>query len=208
MQNFPKVIFIDWYKTLSFSHFWEHLEDQKIENFIFAKENRFLIDSWMRGNFSAEEICQIIANNTNLNFDFIFAELVLSAKKLTLVDKKIPNLISKIRNKGIKTIVATGNMDTFRRFTIPSLKLENIFDDFLISSELGLMKFETEENKIPFFEKYLQGNNLKYSDVVLLDDKTDKTGVYEKLGFKIEKIDSTKKLLKLLNHFSNHPLYT
>lgn len=82
-------------------------------------------------------------------------------------------------------MIATDNMDTFERFTIPAMKLNELFDDFLISHSLKVLKEDIQENSISFFDEYLNKNKLTYQETVLLDDCIEKTGTYDKLGLNI-----------------------
>ena len=198
----PKIIFIDWYKTLSNSLFWEQSNDFKTISQWLFKENSNLINPWMKGEYTAEAICKKIAFGTKLDFNQIFNSLIESCQKMSYSRPEIPRLIKNIRKKGIKVVIATDNMDTFSRFTKPGLKLGNIFNDFLISYDLKILKQETELESIPFFEKYLQDRGLKNEEVVLIDDGDDKTGVYGKLGLKIDLVKSSNDVVNFLEKYS------
>lgn len=211
MHNLPKVIFIDWNKTLSDSFFWWHLQNvmhphnkhlEAIEKSMFQK-NRHLINPWMRGEYTLEDIVKILSDDSGVSQDIILNELVESCRQMQYVSEEIPELINKIRNKGIKMVIATDNMDTFERFTVPSMRLKDIFDDFLISHSLRVLKGDVQENSIPFFDGYLNKNNLTYMETVLLDDCADYTGVYDRLGLQIIQITSPEKLVNVLKEYAS-----
>jgi len=211
MHNLPKVIFIDWNKTLSDSFFWWHLQNvmhphnkhlEAIEKSMFQK-NRHLINPWMRGEYTLEDIVKILSDDSGVSQDIILNELVESCRQMQYVSEEIPELINKIRNKGIKMVIATDNMDTFERFTVPSMRLKDIFDDFLISHSLRVLKGDVQENSIPFFDGYLNKNNLTYMETVLLDDCADYTGVYDRLGLQIIQIISPEKLVNVLKEYAS-----
>ncbi len=72
-----------------------------------------------------------------------------------------------------KCVIATDNMDTFTRFTVPALRLSEHFDGILNSFERGVLKQDIDEqnpDRIPFFDEYLREYNLQCEDVVLTDD--------------------------------------
>lgn len=209
-ENKPKVLFIDWHKTLSYSFFWSQLSEKDhpynnyhhiINQWLFEK-NIHLIENWMKGLFNTEQICQKISTENNLNEQIIYNALKESSEKMKLCSPRIVDIIKNIRQQGISVIIATDNMDTFRKFTIKSLGLDKIFDDFLISNELGVLKYEVENNAIPFFDNFLKANNLRYEDVILLDDSEEKSGIYEKLGFKIYLVKNTEELINYLEKFT------
>lgn len=204
-----KTIFIDWDKTLSTSIFWEQMKNSsntrncdfdRLEEFVF-KQNKHLVSDWMLGKYNSEEICQKISEAIGLNYKTVFNELVISASNMVFVDFRIPEVLKKIRKKGVKLVVATDNMDTFRRFTIPGMKLYNFFDDFLISNELECFKYNISDEKIPFFENFMKIHELAYNEVTLVDDSVEKSGCFSKIGFKIENIKSKEDLLNCLNEY-------
>lgn len=207
----PKVIFIDWNKTLSNSRFWEQLEDVNhkhhnhhlgIIDSLFV-ENKNLITPWMQGKLTAEDICNAIAENTGIDAEIIFDELVESAKNMTFVSEEIPELINSIRAKGIKVVIATDNMDTFNRFTVKSMDLENLFDDILNSYALKAMKGDFENNKSLFFDDFIKRNNLSYAKTVLLDDSTSNSDPLTSLGMKTIQITSPKNLIYNLKYYAS-----
>jgi len=208
-KNKPKVLFLDWNKTLSHSLFWSQLSEPNhiyghyhkiITEWLFNK-NSHLIDSWMRGEFTAEQICQFIATENALDYGIIWQTLKESCENMSLCSPKIIDLVKNIRQQGIKVIVATDNMDTFRRFTTQGLGLDKIFDDFLVSCDLGVLKYDINKQVIPFFDAFMKTNNLNYEEVVLIDDSAEKSGVYNELGFNIVLIKDTYDLLDQLQKY-------
>lgn len=207
----PKVIFFDWNKTLSVSLFWSHMNPysghkyasyhKKLITALFV-DNKNLINPWMRGEYDTKQIMDILSPLVGLSSKILEEELIISCKNQSYVDPVVPKLIGEVKNKGIKVVIATDNMDTFRNYTVPSMNLETLFDDLLISCELKTLKGDHDEDSIPFFNQYLSKNDLTYKDVVLLDDCTDETGVYEKLGLKINQITSSKVLVSLLKAYA------
>ncbi len=204
-----KTIFIDWDKTLSTSVFWEqmknsdssHIHDfDRLEEFVF-KQNKQLVSDWMFGKYNSEEICKKVSKSIGLNYKTVFRELVMSTANMRFVDFRIPSILKRIRKKGLKLVIATDNMDTFRRFTIPGMKLYDFFDDFLISNELKCFKYHISGGKLPFFEDFLKTNKLSYKEVILIDDSVEKTGYFEKIGFRIKYIKDKKDLLNHLNEY-------
>ena len=202
-----KILFFDWSKTRSYSRFWEHLEDSQhphnregdiISSFLF-KDNRELLNPWMRGEINTHDILVQISEKTGIPYDFIREELAHSCRNMRLVSDEIAHLVQKVRNAGIRCVIATDNMDTFREYTIPQMNLGALFDDFLISCELGVLKFDIdkEHKRIPFFDAYLKEYNLSYGDVVLFDDCID-DGFYHEVGFQIVQVSKPPDLVMYL----------
>lgn len=203
-----KIVFIDWNGTLSHSRFWEQLSDpthelhethEKLENWLF-KENYSLIDDWMLGKLTAEEICQRIGNGITEQHQQIFESLVTSCQSMKFCDPRVPTLVSNLRKSGKKIVIASDNMDVFRRFTIPALQLSKIFDGFILSNEMGFYKYKSSGGNLPFFDKYLNSQGLSYQNAVLLDDSEEKTGTFNRLGFSIIKITTPASFVSALKN--------
>jgi len=195
-QKQYKTIFFDWNKTLSNSLFWSQLESPSHERHDWHKnivslvfiENKKLIDDWMRAKFDEKYIAELIYKRFGYSKEVVLADLAESCEDMQLVSSEILGLINNLKKKGTNCVIATDNMDTFLKYTIPALKLDSHFDDFLVSFEKRMLKFDVGENSIPFFDDYLKSHELSYGDVLLIDDCVDKSGVYAKLGLDILQI--------------------
>lgn len=206
-----KVVFIDWNKTLSFDLFWEHLSSadhpnhkhlDAIEKWLFI-DHRSVINPWMRGEVSLEMVVEEMSKDTGIDQKIITDELKHSCEIMTFCFAGIEDLIERIRKKGILVVVATDNMDTFSRFTAPTLKLDTIFDAVLNSHTIGHLKDDKEpSDNILFFDDFLESHNLSYEDCILLDDSPDSSGKYKKLGFSREFIDGPEKLERILESYA------
>jgi FMN phosphatase YigB (HAD superfamily) len=172
----PKVIFVDWYKTLSTSLFWvDHpkalltpQELSRVSRSLFDEPG--LIDLWMKGFTNSETVCAEASVRTNLDPYKILQELAYSAQHMELYDPEVSQIIQRVRNQGTKVVLATDNMDTFERWTAPSLKLGLVFDDIITSASRGALKSEFQGRRSPFFGHYLGQVALDYPDAVLIDD--------------------------------------
>jgi FMN phosphatase YigB (HAD superfamily) len=204
-----KVIFFDWHKTLCRSLFWEHLVEIKEEregwheaigSFLYSGKQEELLDDWQRGKVDMYDVVRKVSSATQLPEKGLLEELAESCKNMKFVSPEILPLVKKLREKGIRCVIATDNMDTFRKYTVPALKLDKHFDDILSSFDLRVLKKDVQTNprKIPFFDKYLQSHNFSYTDALLLDDHADKTGVYAKVGFDVLSHQNTEEFLENL----------
>ena len=205
-----KHILIDWNRTLSYSLFWSQLAEEnhpyykqykKISKYLFVRNND-LINLWMRGEFSSEDICNKLEKISGLDKEKIFEELIISAQNMKFVSPKVPSLVKKIRRKGHKVVVATDNMDTFMRFTFPAMNLKELFDGFLVSFELKHLKNDVKNNKLMFLESYIKEESVSPSDIVLLDDSVDMKNSYERAGIKVVTIKDPETLIKKLSEYA------
>ncbi len=211
MKKNPKVLFIDWHQTLSYSSFWSQLDDPKhpysvyyplIQRWLF-RDNIPLVDRWMRGAITYPEICGMVAAANGLEADVVRDTLEQSAAAMELCSDEVRSLIANIRNQGVKVILATDNMDTFSKITVRNLSLDRLFDGILVSSERGCLKYEVNDDSIPFFDPFLRAHNFAYAEAVLLDDSEDRSGTYQRLGFKITAIKNPAHLIEELRKYSN-----
>lgn len=193
-----KTIFFDWHNTLSNSLFWDQWKNpEHLRHNWYAPLSRYLLREnmptvmeWMRGKVSAEEVSAMLADHFGYSREIIFQDLKESCESMRLVSDDVLPLVQKLRKSGMKCVIATDNMDTFTRFTVPALRLSEHFDGVLNSFDIGSLKFDTNDGTIPFFDAYLEENSLNVKDVVLIDDCTDKSGAYKRRGFDIVQISS------------------
>lgn len=210
MPQNPRYIFIDWNKTLSYSLFWEHLKDNHseaellptIEEWLF-KDNRAIIEPWMRGQYSTKEIISKIAKGIQKSESLLWRELAWSCTNMTFCSNQVPALVRDIQQKNVKVVIATDNMDTFREFTIPAMQLDSLFDDFLISSEMGVLKNDIVDKRLVFFETFMQKHHLSNEEVVLFDDSLDTFNIYKEKRFPVVLIDSPSSLVNTLNQYAD-----
>lgn len=201
-----RVIFFDWNKTLSNSLFWEQLENPEherhdwsnnISTYLF-RDNKDLVNDWMRGLMSDRDVVEKIASHFNYSPEILLEDLAKSCRNMRLVSDEILHLVQKLRENGTICVIATDNMDTFMKYTVPALRLGKYFDDFLVSFDNKMLKFDVENNTIPFFDGYLKKNNLTYEDVLLIDDCVDTSGVYDRLKFSIFQVFTSNDLVEKL----------
>ncbi|GAB4144161.1 MAG: hypothetical protein OHK0017_02390 [Patescibacteria group bacterium] len=212
-----EIVFIDWFNTLSNGMFWEHWNDKDnqfhehikvLENFISQCKLNRKFDGWMRGKYSSEDICSELESILGIPKAKILNELFHSASNFKINDNRILTLVQNLREDGVRVVVATDNMDNFRIATIPGLKLEDYFDDFLISSEIGYVKKDEIEGKSIFFNDYLLKNEVDFSRTVLIDDGAEKDAVYARLGMQIWKIKSPEDVIQALRYIINKNMKT
>ena len=154
-----------------------------------------MLNPWMRGETTTGKVLDAIGRGTGIPKEVMEKELAESCRNMRFAFEELPGLIGDLKRQGIRCIVATDNMDTFREYTIPGMKLTELFDDFLISCELGTLKFDVDKEKgtIPFFDPFLSRECLNYEDVVLLDDCVD-GGFYAEKGFRIAQVNGPEEL--------------
>jgi len=180
-----KILFLDWNGTLSTSKFWGHLEKsteddkrlfEKIDKTLFG-ELRHLIKPWMRGEIKSEDVVKEVSDKSGIRYQRVLKQFIVGCKKMEYVDNKCVDLINKIRGNGVRVVIATDNMDSFVRWTVPSLGLNLVFDGILDSYTLKAMKNDFSEAGISlFFDSFIKSNGIGKGESVLIDDSEDKEG--------------------------------
>jgi FMN phosphatase YigB (HAD superfamily) len=171
-----KTLFVDFDGTICFDRFWQNLsydEYALVEDILF-KQNRDMIVDWMRGTYTAEDINHFVSEKTGIPYERLWGVFVDGCKSM-VVSQDILKQIDRLRGR-YYTVLVTGNMDSFDRFTVPSLKLAEYFDIIVNSYTEQVLKFE---NDGATFKKYLKGN---MNDAILIEDSQKSCDTFERLG--------------------------
>ena len=209
------AIFIDWNGTLSPTNFWSHLEksEKKKDRSLFKvwADTMFLkhkekIIPWMRGKYTTEEMLTFVSKDTRTQYSSIFEEFVVGCRRMEYSSPNIPVLIEQLRNRSAIVSIATNNMDSFSRWTVPSMKLDFLFDEILNSYNLKALKHDLDKMGRPlFFRDFFKKYSINPKDCYFIDDGEDKMGVISNLGMTYRKINKKisleKELRKLLSSF-------
>ena len=209
MQRY-KCLFVDWHLTLSKSIFWEHLSDPAhphhsifdyMQNALFrpSAPGRWLLP-WLRGQLTSEEVIASICQGTDFDAAFVLEELIVSCRRMSLVAQTIPASITSLRARGIRVVIATDNVDTFHRWTVPSLGLQEIFDGILSSYQLQAIKEDTDQaGQSLFFSSYLQAHHIGPGESLLLDDGDENFGnIIRQFGIDYRHIEPGRGLVPAL----------
>lgn len=203
-MNRYRCVFIDWHNTLSTTLFWDHLAHgnaasrhtcMQLRTSLF-EHHRDLINPWMRGAMSTESVMRLVAEDTGQSLDLVQSEFVAGCKQMTLVSPVIPSLVSALRAQGCLVIIATDNMDSFVRWTVPSLGLSDIFDGILCSSEIGGLKRDRDENgRSVFFGRMLETHGIQIEESLLLDDDVSAATTIQSFGIHVRHVSATFNLV-------------
>lgn len=175
------ILFIDFDGTLCHDRFWRNIDAdsfERIQNFLFS-ENKSVINDWMKGIYSSEDINQLISKELNIPFDKIWKVFVEDCKNMTISSDTL-NRIEKLR-KDYETILITDNMDCFTRFTVPAQKLDSFFDSIVNSFENKKFKGHNEGE---VFIQLTDRTNTKVEDCILIDNSKSACATFSKLGGK------------------------
>ena len=172
------LLLIDFYRTLSHDKFWRGLEKElreKVEHFIFGLHPE-LVEEWMEGKRTSEEINQLVAKEFSLDYGRLW-EIFVSDAKTMHIEKSDLDAISLLREKH-RVILVTDNMDSFGRFTIPAQRLNTYFDE-IVSSHSHRARKNRE-----LFENIVSGHRADISKSVLIDDSSEHCQAFTDIGGK------------------------
>jgi FMN phosphatase YigB (HAD superfamily) len=110
------------------------------------------------------------------------------------VEPELLNIIDSFRDR-YTVILITGNMDSFTRFTVPSLELEQYFD--VISNSYYEGRHKTDDNGALFI-KYTTKFAVNIADCLLFDDSDKVLDVFSLLGGDARKVMDAQDTLQQL----------
>lgn len=199
-----KAIFIDWNGTLSPTNFWSHLEKSEKQSdrdlFKLWADTMFVnhkdkIVPWMKGEYTSEDLLSLVSKETNTDFETLLKEFIIGCERMEYSSPNIPNLIKNLRDKSVVVAVATNNMDSFTRWTVPYMKLNTLFDEILNSFYLKAMKHDLNKSGQPlFFKDFFNRYNIEPTNCIFIDDGEDKMGVISNLGIDYRRVSASNTL--------------
>lgn len=155
---------------------------------------------WLRGQFTSEDVIADICQGTDFDSALVLQELIVSCQRMQLVAETIPAYVANLRAKGIRAVIATDNVDTFHRWTVPSLRLYDMFDAILSSYELQALKEDKDQaGQSLFFSSYLQEHHIGPGESLLLDDGDEQFGnIIRQFGIDYQHIEPGRGLVPAL----------
>lgn len=173
------ILFIDFDGTLCHDRFWRSLPGEqykKVQALLFGEERTYA-EEWMKGKWTAEEVNQFLAEKLGIPFDELWSVFVRDAETMN-VSKEMLETIDRLRDT-YTTILITVNMDSFERFTVPALRLEDYFDDISNSYHEGKFK---SDNDGEIFREYLMKYSAPVEHSILIDDSPGVCETFRSLG--------------------------
>lgn len=172
------TLFVDFDGTLCHDKFWRSLDPEileKIQAFEFGPTGT--ANKWMRGEFTSEEVNESIAKELGIPYDELWKTFVDNCSNMQ-VSQAVLEKINSLRST-YHTVLLTDNMDSFDRFTVPALQLENYFDMIVNSYSEKKSKMENEGELIL---DVLRRVDSTIESSYLLDNSKDICSLFETLG--------------------------
>ena len=206
------AIFIDWYGTLSTSLFWgqwsvpghsrnaTHMVIQRL--WVSDKGLRPLLVPWMRGELASEHFVAVTARHLEMDYEELLDAFIVGCQQMQFVSDEVIDLVRAIRWTGTRVYIATDNMDSFTRWTVPALNLtghDGIFDGVLNSYDLRCLKADRDEHGSScFFGPFLTTNGIAAGRSLLIYDSSSLEEIVPGFGMAFWKIDHERNLITAL----------
>ena len=181
-----KTLFLDWHETLSSDRFFDtlrHSNDSRqkniaarLEQFLFI-ENNDLVQQWMIGKTSSEDVIQLTAKSCDLDYKWLWPLFVADCKNMNLASGLREKIL--LLKEHYNVVLITGNMDCFNRFTRPQHNLDECFDLIINSCDQGYLK--TDHNGRAFADA-LKTYKMAAINSVLVDDSQTAGDIFTALG--------------------------
>jgi FMN phosphatase YigB (HAD superfamily) len=173
------ILFVDFDGTLCHDRYWRSLPPDmfaEAQQFLFGRDNSLVVE-WMLGKKTAEEINTILAKHLGVPSQDLW-ELFVDDCETMKVKQSTLDTINSLRSR-YTTILITGNMDSFTRFTVPALELDTYFDYITNSADAGVLK--SDESGKQFLD-LAKSSSVNIADCVLIDDSEKICALFECLG--------------------------
>lgn len=195
------ILFVDFDGTICLERYWRSLPDSQHEGIqkLLFRDDTTMAHDWMRGHYTAEEVNQYAAEKIGLDYDYLWNLFVDDCKTMH-VSKDVLERI-KALSSSYTTILITGNMDSFSRFTVPALSLEDYFNE--ISNSYYEGRHKTDDNG-QLFSKFTDKHGTPITDCVLLDDSDSVCTLFNQLGGTAMQVSVTVPVEQHLKTLENH----
>jgi FMN phosphatase YigB (HAD superfamily) len=181
------VLFVDWDGTLTQDLYWRSMEPayhKIVQSLLFGVDTR-RVHAWMRGGCTAEEVNRWLALQLGLPFQQVWDVFVQDCRTMQ-VDTELLMRLHALRGH-VTTVLMTGNMDSFTRFTVPALGLERYFDHISVSFDEGMHK---SDNDGELFLKYSNLLGIPIDACALVDDNSEICRIFRRLGGTAHQVSS------------------
>lgn len=190
-----KTLFIDFDGTICTDRYWRNVPSEtnvRIQSLLFENDTTMVHD-WMRGKYTAEEINEHVAKELSLNYPELWQAFVSDCQTM-YVPKEILEMVQALRDR-FTTVLMTGNMDSFSRFTVPALQLGTYFDYISNSYEEG--KHKTDDNG-SLFTDWAEKLEIPIEGCILIDDNQHCCETFSGLGGVVRKTTGLKNTVEIL----------
>ncbi len=132
---------------------------------VFTAENSELLNDWMRGKVSYQDIHTLVEQKTGIKAENLDRLLQDSVKRMSM-NHRMLTFTGKLRKKGVIVSLFTNNMDIFDSVSRWHHELDAYFDFIYSSSAYGQLKLENDT----LLNRALDDAKAAKSEVAFVDD--------------------------------------
>jgi len=136
------------------------------------------VQKWMRNQIDSAGINKLIAENTDVGYEKLNELYKESIRRMEL-EKEIIDFVKSLKQLGKKVGIVTDNMDVFTQITIPTHRLDTLFDIIINSADYGMLK-KDDDGKL--FDVALTALNENIESSLLIDDSETTIELYKRKG--------------------------
>ncbi len=140
--------------------------------------NTPLVEQWMRGEMSSEEINRIIAEACAIEFELLHEKFLESVRCMQL-DIQVKKIVQRLKTQGVTVGLVTNNMDVFSDITVANHKLDKLFHVIVNSSDYGMLK---KDDTGKLFDIALEKLGFDIQDSLVVDDSSIVINLYKNKG--------------------------
>ena len=139
--------------------------------------NPVLLGQWMVGAKKAQDIAAIVAEHVGVGADVVLERMAEAARGLQL-NEEVVGFVGSLREKGVRTVLVTLNMDVFTDVVVGAHGLGELFDVIVNSADVGQLDKETLWRRA--FEEL--GDDIGFADSVLIETNACNLELFGRLG--------------------------
>jgi phosphoglycolate phosphatase-like HAD superfamily hydrolase len=175
-----KSVMFDFAGTLCSERYFVPLGREVLEvigQLLFDPGNPQLVNAWMVGERSSQDIAAFLSEHLPFSESVIMAALRRGCANLSF-NPAVHDFARSLQQVGIKTALVTANMDVFSEVVVPAHHLEADFDVILNTADQRTLDKSRLWRKA--FESF--GPDYTFCNALLVEDSQDMTQLFEALG--------------------------
>ena len=186
-----KAIFFDYDGTLTYDKtgiesICKYISEYAdIDKDLFEKEYRKYVGDLIIGKTTHDKIWDELCSGLNIHIPIAF---LFHSFNQTPIDKDMHDLVLKLKAKGFKTGLITGNFSDRMDYIKHKFDLNKYFDMYAISGELGYGK-----NTEKIFSWALEKLNVKPEESIFIDNQDKNLLIPRKMGMHVIYFDDEKR---------------
>ncbi len=146
------------------------------------------------GKISQDELIMLLSGNDK-KLKPVISSIVEKLPKYITPNMKVVELMREIKKSGVKVIILSNTIPE-TEYVIKKYKLDDICDDIVCSTQVGLSKPD-----LKIFRYVINKNQLNIGKTIYIDDSKKNLEAGNKLGIETYHVKSTQETVDLLDNY-------